>query len=351
MHLLSLCRGLVKRGHEVDVVYLKGNGTLRGEFEKLGVSTTKIRLEAPADLPACLHRLRAHVRCGPYAVVHTHLLKANFMGSIASRLAGIPRLVASKHNDEPQLRNPVTSWLHGCSSRLDRTIICASQHIRDHVVRHGRVQASRCETIHYGVESRDTASGRSSDLRAEVRAGPATFLIACVARLIARKGHRHLLDALPRILDRERDLRLLIVGDGPVRADLEAHSRSRGLEPYVVFTGQRLDVPQILDQVDLFVLPSEAEGFGLVLLEAMAAGKPAIASDVGGMKEVVVHGETGFLVPAGSPPALADSILRLVTDRELATRMGERGRRRQRETFSVDAMVERILDVYRRAAA
>jgi glycosyltransferase involved in cell wall biosynthesis len=350
-HLLSLCSGLVSRGHRVDVGFLKGNGALRGEFERIGVNTERFALESPADVLSCVRQLHRHLKGHRYSVVHTHLLKANFVGGIAGRLAGIRCVVASKHNDEPQLRKPWIAQLHKHSSRLDRRIICSSRHILDHMVRFGGVEASRCDVVYYGIEAARGEDDRAIDLRAEVGADRPTFLIACVARLIPRKGHRHLLEAMSKVVALHGDVRLLVVGAGSIREDLENRCRRGGLQEYVVFTGERMDVPAILHDVDVLVLPSEAEGLGLVLLEAMAAGKPVVASAVGGIPEIVIDGETGFLVQPGSPGALAERICSLLEDPQLAARMGEHGLQRQRRMFSADSMVERILDVYRRAGA
>ncbi|MGH7900065.1 MAG: glycosyltransferase, partial [Candidatus Binatia bacterium] len=291
MHLLSLCRGLIDRGHRVDVVYLKGRGTLRPDFERLGVAVEKVPLETLAEVASCVAGIARRVRRGRYAAVHTHLLKANFVGSLGSRLAGNPVVVASKHNDEPALGRPLIALLHGYASRLDRVIVCASQHVADYVQRFGGVARSRCEIVRYGVANVDR-NHVLGGLRAELGIDEHSRLVACVARLVRRKGHRHLLDALPRILERAPDVRLLIVGAGPVRADLERQSRTGAVAEHVVFTGERSDVASILRQVDVVTLPSEGEGLGRVLLEAMAAGKPVVASDVGGIPEIVVDGET-----------------------------------------------------------
>ncbi len=119
-HLLALCRGLVELGHRVDVAYLKGQGTLRGEFEELGIEPRYVGVERPMGYLRGLWTLWRLCRGRRYRVVHTHLLKANALGAVAARLAGIRAIVASKHNDEPQLRNPLIAWAHRLLGRLDR---------------------------------------------------------------------------------------------------------------------------------------------------------------------------------------------------------------------------------------
>ncbi len=347
-HLLSLCRGLVAGGHRVDVIYLKGAGALHPAFAALGIGPQKVALEHGAQLPACVYGLSRHLRRRRYDVVHTHLLKANFVGAIASRLAGNSRVVASKHNDEPQLLDPVIARLHRYSSRLDRRVICISDHILEHTVRYGGVERSKCHTLHYGVED-PPPSDEGGTLDAELNLG-GMAVIACVARLVPRKGHVHLLAALASVLERRSDVRLLIVGDGPARPDLERLCRERGVSSHVTFLGTRLDVPRILQRSTLLVLPSEAEGLGRVILEAMAAGKPVVASRVGGIPEMVVHGETGFLVAPGDANALGERMLELLADRERAAALGRAGRRRMEQQFSLAAMMKGTLAIYRSVA-
>lgn len=358
-HLLSLCRGLVAAGHRVDVIYLKGRGTLRAEFAALGISPRKVPLERYAQFAGCVYELGRQLARHRYSVVHTHLLKANFTTAVASYLARNPRLVASKHNDEPQLLQPVVARLHRVSSQRDRTVICASRHILEHVVRHGGVERDKCRIVHYGIDdAREIGGDGAGDshppadcLRAELGCEqPDAAVLGCVARLVPRKGHLHLFEALAQVLGKRTDVHLLVVGDGPGRDDLERACRQRGLTGHVHFLGERRDVPRILRCIDLFVLPSESEGFGRVILEAMAAGQPVVASRTGGIPEIVVDGETGFLVTPRQPAELAARILALLDDRPRAAAFGRAGQHRVREHFSQQAMMDQTLAIYRAVA-
>ncbi|MGB9802180.1 MAG: glycosyltransferase [Desulfofundulus sp.] len=141
----------------------------------------------------------------------------------------------------------------------------------------------------------------------------------------------------------------MVVGDGPLRRVLEEESRALGLEGRLFFTGERRDIPQILSLMDVFVLPSTTEGLPLTILEAMAAGKPVIASRVGGLPEVVVDGETGFLVPPGDPQALARALAQLLVNRQKAEEMGQKGKQRVMQHFTVQTMVRKIEEEYKAA--
>jgi glycosyltransferase involved in cell wall biosynthesis len=167
-------------------------------------------------------------------------------------------------------------------------------------------------------------------------------VIGNVARLVAQKDQRTLVEAAPAILEPFPEARFVVVGDGPLRADLER--RAAGL-PFE-FTGGRGDVPDLLAGFDVFAFPSLYEGLCLAVIEAQAAGVPVVATPVGGIRETVVDGETGLLVPPQDARALAAAVCRLLEDRELVARLAAEAKRRARERFSVERMVERTLELY-----
>jgi glycosyltransferase involved in cell wall biosynthesis len=161
-----------------------------------------------------------------------------------------------------------------------------------------------------------------------------------------RKGHRFLLEAAALLKQRGHRLRYCFAGEGLQRGRLEALARERGLEGEVGFMGFVADIPDFLSRIDIFVLPSLYEGLGVAVLEAMAAAKPVVASRVGGLPELVADRETGFLVPPGDAAALADSIGRLVPEQILMDAMGERGRERVEQLFTLERMAARNEEFY-----
>jgi glycosyltransferase involved in cell wall biosynthesis len=167
-------------------------------------------------------------------------------------------------------------------------------------------------------------------------------VIGNVARLVEQKDQRVLVDAAPAILERFPDARFVIVGDGPLRGELER--RAAGL-PFE-FTGERDDVPALLAGFDVFAFPSLFEGLCLAVIEAQAAGVPVVATPVGGIRETVVDGETGLLVPRQDPPALAAAVCRLLEDEALAERVAGAARTRVHERYSVERVVEATLALY-----
>lgn len=406
-HLFHLARGQRRAGHAVDVAFFKDPVLVpefgaslclgearaaadgRGHRPPPGESGRLIDLEARATLsPGLLRRLVRLIRAGRYEVVHTHLLKADVYGALAVRLAypfarprqvsdtaadaqgpialsasqnrgrrGRPALVASKHNDEQVLRGSLVGRLHGLISRLDDRVIAISDHVLRYMATTGRVPADRLRRIYYGLELGEDGyrpnpnSQTLCSVREEFVLPPLGPLLLSVGRLDPQKGHADLLVAMREVLAAQPDARLLVVGESQVapseyRKQLLALAARPELAGRVVIAGERRDVPRLLAACDVFVMASHWEGFGLVFLEAMAAGKPVVATRVSAVPEVVADGETGLLVPMGEPAAMAAALLRLCRDPELAGRLGQAGRARVRDRFAAQRMVEDTLAAY-----
>jgi glycosyltransferase involved in cell wall biosynthesis len=179
-------------------------------------------------------------------------------------------------------------------------------------------------------------------LRAALTKKPELPVVLTTARLDAQKGHRYLIEAAARV----PKATFVFAGEGPERGALEAYAHMLGVDDRVVFLGYRKDIPDLLASCDLFVLPSLYEGFPLSILEAMAAGKPVIASAAGGSDEAIVHEETGLLVPQADAASLTRTIQRVLSDPALALRLAAAGKARAYEEFSIETMVQRVTDVY-----
>jgi glycosyltransferase involved in cell wall biosynthesis len=347
MHVLSLARGQVERGHRVRVLFLKGAGTLVDDFLAAGAESAE-----RAGAAALWRELRGA------DVVHSHLLKADALCAALAPLAGRRRrLVASKHNDERALLRLPVSLAHGVLGRVPRRTIVLSDHVGRFVERHGRVPGRLVRRIYYGIDPKPWEEGRArgeqrrAELRAEFgfRADDVVFL--CVARFAPQKAHDVLLRAAARAAELEGGarVRVLLVGDDPFgegRVRAQALAAQLGLAGRVAFAGIRRDVPDLMGASDAFVLASLWEGLGLVFLEAMAAERCVLATDVSAVPEVVVQGETGLLVPAGDPEPLARGLARLASDPDERARMGAAGRARVLEHFGLDRMVDETLAVY-----
>jgi glycosyltransferase involved in cell wall biosynthesis len=326
---LRLARAARERGHDVSFV-----SPFSGAFVDLArgedFAVVVVPLGGALDVPSLL-RLRHAVRGAD--VLHTHAhFSLNVLGRIAGRLARA-RVVAHMHIENAFRAGRgqrAQVLLDNATARLCSAIVAVSEATRASLVRQG-YPAERVVTIHNGIEPAAPVE--------PVRLADGSIVLE-VARLADVKGQRMLIRALERV-----DATAVLVGrdleqDGRYEAEL------RKLGGRVVFAGYRDDVPALLAGCDVFCLPSTMEGLPLVVLEAMAQGKPVVATAVGGTPEAVVHGETGLLVPAGDADALADALDALLRDPERARRMGEAGRTRVEREFSLAASSERVLALY-----
>jgi glycosyltransferase involved in cell wall biosynthesis len=298
----------------------------------------------PARDLAGLFELVALIRRARPDIVHVNSSKAGVLGRMAALLAGRPITVFTVHGWAFKAYSGVPSALYRSADRLmaraTTTTICVTETERAAGLAARTCIADRTVVIPNAVDV--DAAPRSRHDGEPPR-------IVTVGRLAWPKDPLTLVRALARV--RGSPFSALIVGDGPDRSGVEAEVRELGLESAVHLGGPRSDVPDLLARSDVFVLSSRSEGGPISILEAMAAGLPVVASDVGGVSELVVEGATGLLVPAGDPAALAAALERLLADPELRRRLGAAGRERARQRFDVSALRSAHLELYARELA
>jgi starch synthase (maltosyl-transferring) len=277
------------------------------------------------------------------AIVHTFLFHANLLGRVAARISSVPRVLSSIRVAEQ--RNSYHSIVENLSCRMSDRVTCVSRGVADFVRRRAHVPASRLVVVPNGIAADSMALASPSD-RAALGVARNSVLAVFVGRLDAQKGLELLLEAMRQVYSRLPQLELLLVGAGPQRGELEQISRRLGIESRTRFLGFRTDVPAILSCADLFILPSRWEGMPNAVLEAMAAGLPVIATKTEGTRELVRHGETGWLVPIGNASELAQAMLELTSDQERRTRWGRQGREVVRRDFSLAAMIRHYVQLY-----
>jgi len=350
-HLLALLPALARRGHEVRVVVLSapGSATFTSALSAAGIPVAGI--PAGPDLnPWLVAWLSTIFRRERPHLVHTHLIHADVHGQPAARLAGVPA-VSTVHGTHPFYRRPPWRTAAAIAGHLARRTIAISHHVADTLTEAGVVPQARVRVIHYGIDPApwQETLARHHEARRRFGLDGADVAVGVASRLIAHKGHAELLRAMAIAAGQASPLRLLVAGHGPLRADLERLARDLGISERVRFLGFIDDVAAFMAACDIVAFPTQpalGEGFGLAALEAMAAGRPVVATRVASLPEVVADGETGLLVPPGDPPALAEALVRLATDDGLRARLGAVAARRAAEQFSLEAMVEATLNVY-----
>jgi glycosyltransferase involved in cell wall biosynthesis len=353
-HLLTLLPGLVERGFDVRLILLHPPDNPVDHFvqalEAGGAAVERQIIRRHLD-PPLFGALRRRLRALQPDILHTHLIHADVYGIPAGRAAGVRRIISSRHADDPFRRLPIMRALNAVLWRMATDGIAISDAVRRFCEEIEFAPPGKVTTIHYGIRAPARPIDReaaSAALRAELGIEPSAPLIGFVGRLIWQKGMIYGLQAFARVLLKRPDARLIVVGDGERRAELESRARRYGIASRVFFLGWRTDVPRLMAGFDIFLLPTLQEGFGLVLLEAMAARTPIVASAVSAVPEIVAHGETGLLVPPRDPAALSQALLTLIADPPLRQHMGLLGEDRLETAFSAERMIDATLRLYQR---
>lgn len=347
--LLSILRGLDPARYESVVCTLGERGALAARVEALGIPLVELglmrrgtgRSEAVRALAELMRRERIDL-------LHTHLYHANFIGRLAARRAGLP-CVVSIHNTytRPKWHRRLINWW--LARRHTGAIIAGSGEIRRDILRYDHVRPELVEVIPNAVDlsrSESALTRQAARERLGLRAG--AYVLGTVGRLEEQKGHRFLLDALDRLRGQGLDAVLLLVGGGREEAALREQAGRLGLADHVQFLGMRDDLGDLFRAMDLFVMPSLWEGLSLAMLSAMAAGLPVVATEVGGVPEVLGDDERGFVLPAGDAAALAQRISWCHVHPGEAARVGATGAAHVRERYSDAALVRRVAAVYER---
>jgi sugar transferase (PEP-CTERM/EpsH1 system associated) len=296
--------------------------------------------------PKAVIRLIKLLKTKDIDILHTHNSVAHLFGCIAGRLAKVRFVIHTKHGSAVPYGNKFYGLpLRFLLGRLTDAFVCVSEDIFKHTAKHYRIDRNRLYRIINGVDlAKFVDSTRKPFQRNAFHANEK--VICAVGRLSPEKSHETLLESFSMVNRDIKNTKLLIVGDGIQKSYLVNITKKLSIENSVVFMGTRTDVPEILWKTDIFILPSLTEGISLTLLEAMAAGKPIVATNVGGNPEVVVDGETGILVPPKDPQRMAEAIMTIIQNPELSKTMGMAGRKRVDEKFSLVRMVDEYKKLY-----
>lgn len=348
-HLLTLLPELAKHGIEPRLIILESpSRPMAGLAQRagaVGVPVHILPIYADAD-PSLVFRLSRLMHAHGPDILHTHLIHADLYGALAAGLAAVRPLVRTCHNDDRFRRwAPVRAVSRALGRRFGRVIVI-SDYLGEFVKRVEGVPPARIERIYYGLDPDEyLRDARADGIRSSFDIGSDENVIGYVGRLAEQKGVGDLLEAFGYLAPQFPAARLLIVGDGPLRRRLAAQAERVGWGR-VIFAGWRSDVPAIMQAIDVLVVPSHWEGFGLVTLEAMAARRPVIASRVSALPEIVRDGETGWLVPPGDPRALAAALGKALRDPARARALGQEGRARLETHFTIRRMAADHARVY-----
>lgn len=351
---VTLGNALDSSRFELHFACFRRGGGFLGEIEALQVPVTEYRIQRLYDRQTFQQQLAfaKDMKSRQIQIIHSYSFYAHVFAIPFARLGGVPVIAASIRDMGPYLtpmKKRVQKWVCG----LADSIVANSDAVRQWLISQG-YDPAKITVIRNGVDLTKFAGKRDGRLRQELGIAPDSPLVAVLSRLNEVKGIDYFLEAAALVARRFDNARFLVIGDAhneydcAYRRDLERYAAWLGIGDRVIFTGFRLDVPEVLSEVAVSVLPSHSEGLPNAALESMAAGVPVTATNVGGSPEAVVDGVTGFLVPPRDPAALAEAICRLLGNRQMALSFGEAGRRRVEEHFSIKRMVRETEELYLR---
>ena len=352
--ILELARGLSEAGHAAAVMNLQPPGQddegLVEAARTLGLESRVLACSSKLDFSA-VRALNHYLRGRRVDLIHSHDYKSDFYAFLCGR-ANRVRFVATCHNwASDKFRMRLYKAVNKLLMRGFSKVAAVSEPLRKELLLSG-IDGAKLVMIPNGVPfAAPIPPDRSVKVRESLGIGPDEGVVISVGRLSPEKGHLNLIAAAPAVAAARPHSRFLIVGDGPLRRELEEAARARGLGGRVMFLGERRDVHELLAASDVFVLPSLKEGLPLALLEAMAGRKPVIAAPVGEIPTVVAHGVSGLLIDPADAGTLARSISRLLGSPEEAAALAAEGYKRVREGYSAEAMVRRYVELYREALA
>lgn len=343
-YILTLSETLNGKG--IFCTVASSGGDLEAEMGRRSIPHRKLNMRTKSELdPRVLcsaFRVVRIVREEGIDLIHAHTRVSQVGAFFASRATGVPFVTTCHGFFKRRMRRVFDTW----GSKVIAISDAVASHLRDDL----GVAWPRIALVYSGVDcgrfSKEYSSTEIAGIKSRLGLRRKT-LIGTIGRLSPVKGQRCLIEAFASLASNRRDIELLVAGEGPEESALKELTRSLGLESIVHFAGSVIDTRDFLAIMDVFVLPSIKEGLGMALLEALASGKACVASDVGGIGNVVDNGSSGLLVPVGDISAMAGAISGLLDDGDLRRRVGDAGRAVARERFSLDHMADKVIEVYK----
>ena len=328
-----------------SIIGLLKAGWLSSQAMMRGLRLVMIDARSLGDL-GILARLVRLIRQYEVALIHAHEFYMSGIGALASRLTGVP-LVITVHGKGYYPERRRRRMIYRLAAAQAKGVVAVSQDLREFFCRTVGFPEKDVRIIYNGIQCRPFSHMMRDPLLLESAGIPTdATIIGTVGNLYLVKGHVYLIRAARIILQYHPDVHVVILGRGAEESVLRAEAKALGIDDRIHLLGYREDASRWLAAMNVFTLPSLSEGLPLSLLEAMAAGVPAVVTDVGGMPEIVRDGETGLIVPARNPEAMAKQILHLLDDSSLAATLAAAGQKEVRQRFSLDAMLEQYASLY-----
>lgn len=343
MKVLELVQRLDKDRYNITVCSVGQGGPLEAEFRKAVPRVEIFEKKFSFDI-SLVKKVAQLMREQQIDLLQSTLFYADVIGAYAAALAKVPVVISWEAVTGP------FRWYHSWAyqlamQKIDR-VVAVSEDIRQRVIRERRLSPDKVVTIHYGVDLSRFAPQEPRLQRTAIGVSDGHLVLGTVARFDHPKGHKYLIAAAPAIVQRFPNARFVLVGDGPLRQQVEQQIEALGVRDHFVLLGFRRDITQLLGLFDLFILPSLSEGLPNAVLEAMACSNPVVATAVNGVVEVVEHEKTGLLIPPADPERLATAVIELLSSPERLKQMGRNGRERVAKFFSVEQQISKFEMLY-----
>jgi len=345
--VVNICRSIDRDRYDVSVLCLRHLGEFVPQIEELGIKVIMLpqREDGKTDHFSFL-KVAKVLKDEKVDVIHTHNTQPFFDGSLAALIAGVKAVIHTDHcrSFPDKKRYMFAEWL---VSHYASKVVGVSDHTTENLVKYEHISRRKLVTIPNGIDiSRYDIDIDRDAKKHDVGIKHNGFIIGMGVRLSKQKGITYLLKAMPEILKVFPDLTLVIAGDGTEKESLMNEADKLGVIDNVIFTGPRLDIDELLKLFDLYVLPSIFEGLPMVLLEAMAAGCPIVATDVGGNSTAIKHRDNGSLVESKNPQAFADEVISVLSNDQLRTQYVDKSLVLMKELFSADIMTRQYEKLY-----
>jgi glycosyltransferase involved in cell wall biosynthesis len=280
-------------------------------------------------------------------ILRTHRYRSNLYGRIAGWLAGVPVIISSVHDNYRSDKKIERKLMNKILSIITDKIVAVSESIKNDIIRYDKINPSKIEVINNGVDTLIfRPQSKDYELLKSLGINNDDIVIGFVGRIVPAKGLEYLLEAFSYLKKEINNIKLLIVGDGAILKDLKNYSIELGISKYSIFTGERQDIQKILSCIDIFVMPSIAEGLPNALLEAMSSGKTVVTTKVGGIPEIIKDRFNGLIIPDKNSEMLAKAIKELITDKDLSEKLGENARHFIIENYSIEAVNKKWETLY-----
>jgi sugar transferase (PEP-CTERM/EpsH1 system associated) len=346
--VVDMAKGFRKNGHIVGICCLDGKEPLGGEAEKAEIKVFSLHKKSGIawNLPIRIARIITNER---YSMIHTHNEAGLIYGVLAALLAKVNNnIIHTEHGKEPDYDNNKKRKLaEKILLKKVKRVVTVSEELKKTIVRSSGIDKDRITVIQNGIniEKFHQPTFRE-ETRRSLRIDPGDFVIGNISRMVPLKNHRFLISIFKELLKTYPKVKLILVGDGPQKSQLEIYSNEQGLSGSVIFLGERQDIPELLSICDLFVLPSLTEGICITLIEAMASGTPVVASKVGGNPEIIKNLETGFLIPLEDTSGWITTIKSLIQNPEIREKVSEEAIHSVTDRFSAARMLSEYEKLY-----